>query len=123
MTTTKLDVLKNMHAFYDGHPERHTTGWFARDAQGENVEADNPTAINYCLQGNIQRALVFDFKVGGFDFYEILDPVGERLDEAAGELYLEANYIKVQDDQGYEGAMKILERAIELEEAACAVSA
>lgn len=123
MAIANIDILRAMHTFYDGHPERHTVGWFARDTDDNSVDTFSDKATSFCLSGNCQRALVKDFDITGGPFYDRQDAIDALLNKAAKAVYGLGNYINMQDDFGYEGAMAILNKAIELEQAACAASA
>jgi hypothetical protein len=95
-------------------PEHWTTSVFARDADDNVVGFESPEATKFCAHGAVIR-VAFD---AGLDHsqqnaYEwLLSDAAKAIDDKF------SSPSRINDRGGHEGALKLLDKAIELAEAA-----
>jgi hypothetical protein len=97
------------------HPDRWTTGSYARTAIGTKCAPDDPLATRWCALGASYLALE------GAD-PEVSDAVESALRRAVRELWGDGRPAAVNDEQGHAAVLKMYDRAIELLEREAAMA-
>ena len=92
--------------------DRWAHGWFARDAAGGPVSADSPEAVCWCVNGSLAVELgvpADEATLEGLDAYEFLFA-------AAREIGDNSYPTEVNDFDGHDATLLMLDRAIQLAE-------
>jgi hypothetical protein len=110
-STTEHSVVDVLRAAREriSDPERWTTGYYARNAYGDEVVANSPAACQWCAVGAVLAETDLDLGLS-LHLSPLAKAAKEYLDRAGPVL-------DVNDDRGHAATLELYEQAIELAEA------